>query len=126
VLCSRFIRAGVVQWQYRSFPSFGRGFDSHRPLQFSAKISVDSAALTRDQAFAITEIREDTTGGTGDGEAKQVLRITVKFVDKLKELELLCRHIGLLKDTINVNLRRDEEIIEGIAEGRKRAQEQEP
>src|SRR5258707_612873 len=27
------IRAGVVQWQYRSFPSFGRGFDSHRPLQ---------------------------------------------------------------------------------------------
>ncbi len=26
-------RAGVVQWQYRSFPSFGRGFDSHRPLQ---------------------------------------------------------------------------------------------
>src|ERR1700730_9217470 len=26
-------RAGVVQWQYRTFPSFGRGFDSHRPLQ---------------------------------------------------------------------------------------------
>src|SRR5262249_55985139 len=26
-------RAGVVQWQNRSFPSFGRGFDSHRPLQ---------------------------------------------------------------------------------------------
>ena len=28
-------RAGVVQWQNRSFPSFGRGFDSHRPLQKS-------------------------------------------------------------------------------------------
>jgi hypothetical protein len=28
-------RAGVVQWQYRSFPSFGRGFDSHRPLHNS-------------------------------------------------------------------------------------------
>src|SRR5579859_8291345 len=27
--------AGVVQWQYRSFPSFGRGFDSHRPLHNS-------------------------------------------------------------------------------------------
>ena len=26
-------RAGVVQWQNGSFPSFGRGFDSHRPLQ---------------------------------------------------------------------------------------------
>src|SRR5258708_40308603 len=25
-------RAGVVQWQYRGFPRFGRGFDSHRPL----------------------------------------------------------------------------------------------
>ena len=25
-------QAGVVQWQNRSFPSFGRGFDSHRPL----------------------------------------------------------------------------------------------
>ena len=25
-------RAGVVQWQNGSFPSFGRGFDSHRPL----------------------------------------------------------------------------------------------
>jgi PilZ domain len=28
-------RAGVVQWQYRSFPSFGHGFDSRRPLQQS-------------------------------------------------------------------------------------------
>src|SRR5579859_6161516 len=28
-------RAGVVQWQYRSFPSFGRGFDSHRPLHIA-------------------------------------------------------------------------------------------
>ena len=26
-------RAGVVQWQYRSFPSFRYGFDSRRPLQ---------------------------------------------------------------------------------------------
>ncbi len=25
--------AGVIQWQNRSFPSFLRGFDSHRPLQ---------------------------------------------------------------------------------------------
>src|ERR1700676_3300852 len=30
-------RAGVVQWQYRSFPSFGRGFDSHRPLHNKSK-----------------------------------------------------------------------------------------
>src|SRR5882762_1745567 len=35
-------RAGVVQWQYRSFPSFGRGFDSHRPLQKSPKIKFNA------------------------------------------------------------------------------------
>ena len=28
--------AGVIQWQNRSFPSFLRGFDSHRPLQLWA------------------------------------------------------------------------------------------
>ena len=26
-------KAGVIQWQNRSFPSFLRGFDSHRRLQ---------------------------------------------------------------------------------------------
>jgi hypothetical protein len=34
-------RAGVVQWQYRSFPSFGRGFDSHRPLQSNQTVTDD-------------------------------------------------------------------------------------
>src|ERR1700675_332379 len=31
-------RAGVVQWQYRSFPSFGRGFDSDRPLHIPLRL----------------------------------------------------------------------------------------
>src|SRR5579863_5118167 len=34
-ILQEFAWAGVVQWQYRSFPSFGRGFDSHRPLHNS-------------------------------------------------------------------------------------------
>ena len=34
---SLIIRVGVVQWQYRSFPSFGHGFDSRRPLQISLR-----------------------------------------------------------------------------------------
>src|SRR5215469_16304449 len=35
--------AGVVQWQNRSFPSFGRGFDSHRPLQKSRDFAAATA-----------------------------------------------------------------------------------
>ena len=32
--------AGVIQWQNRSFPSFLRGFDSHRPLQFLIRLFI--------------------------------------------------------------------------------------
>src|SRR5438105_15686487 len=43
-LCAEFrtqgntARAGVVQWQNGSFPSCIRGFDSLRPLQYTARI----------------------------------------------------------------------------------------
>src|SRR6185437_11555308 len=46
VSCTLFAsRAGVVQWQYRSFPSFGRGFDSHRPLQLTRKFKLNRLPL---------------------------------------------------------------------------------
>ena len=32
--------AGVIQWQNRSFPSFLRGFDSHRPLHFLIRLFI--------------------------------------------------------------------------------------
>ena len=63
---------------------------------------VDLSALTRDQAAAISEITVDTTGGTGDGERRLVLRTKIKLVDKTKNLELLCRHLGMLNDRLQV------------------------
>lgn len=63
---------------------------------------IDLSALTRDQAAAIQEIREDTTGGSGDGERKQVIRTTFKLADKKAALELLGRHLGMFQDNLKV------------------------
>lgn len=63
---------------------------------------LDLSTLSRDQAAAIQEIREDTTGGSGDGERRLVLRTTFKLSDKTKNLELLCRHLGMLQDKLQV------------------------
>jgi len=58
--------------------------------------------VSRDQYAAVQEIREDTTGGAGDGERKAVLRTTVKLADKTKNLELLGRHLKLFSDKLEV------------------------
>lgn len=62
--------------------------------------NIDLSALTREQAAAIQEIRSDTTGGTGDGERRQVLRTTFKLADKGANLERLGRHLKLFTDKI--------------------------
>lgn len=54
--------------------------------------------ITKDQWAAVQEIREDTAGGAGDGERKLILRTTLKLSDKTKNLELLYRRLGMLKD----------------------------
>lgn len=71
---------------------------------------LDFSTLTRDQAAAIQEIREDTTGGTGDGERKLVLRATFKLADKGANLERLGRHLGMFQDNVKVTG------LEGLAE----------
>lgn len=66
--------------------------------------------LTRDQAAAIQEITEDTTGGSGDGERRLVLRTKFKLSDKAKNLELLGRHLGMFKDVT------EHQGLDGLAE----------
>jgi phage terminase small subunit len=63
---------------------------------------ISLSELSRDDWAAVQEIREDTTGGSGDGERKAILRTTLKLSDKTKNLELLYRRLGLLKDNVKV------------------------
>lgn len=71
---------------------------------------VDFSATTRDQMAAVAEITEDTTGGSGDGERKVVLRTKVKLYDKIKALELLGKHLKLYTEKI------EHSGLEGLAE----------
>lgn len=61
---------------------------------------MDLSELTRDQAAAIQEIREDATGGSGDGERKKVVRTTLKLVGKTAALELLGKHLNIFSDKV--------------------------
>ena len=67
------------------------------------KAILDMSTITRDQFAAVQEIREDATGGTGDGERKVVLRTTLKLSDKTKNLELLGRHLGMFNDKLAIS-----------------------
>lgn len=70
----------------------------------NGQADIDLSKLTRDQAAAISEITVDTTGGTGDGERRKVLRTKIKLVDKTKNLELLARHLGMLNERLQMQL----------------------
>lgn len=65
-------------------------------------IGLNLAGISRDQAAAIQEITEDTTGGTGDGERRLILRTKFKLADKRGSLELLGRHLGMFQDNVKV------------------------
>lgn len=79
-------------------------------VDVDGKPVLDLSAISRDQFAAVQEIREDTTGGSGDGERKVVVRTTVKLADKTKNLELLGRHLGMFQDNVKVTG------LEGLAE----------
>ncbi len=63
---------------------------------------LDFSKLDRDKFAAVQEIREDATGGVGDGERKVVLRTTLKLADKTKNLDMLMRHLGLYNDKLAI------------------------
>lgn len=60
--------------------------------------SVDVSKFTPDQWAAMGEYRVDSTGGTGDGERRLVLRTTVRPWDKLKACDLLGKYLKLWTD----------------------------
>jgi phage terminase small subunit len=64
---------------------------------------IDLSKISKDQWAAVHEIREDATGGGGDGERRLILRTTLKLSDKTKNLELLYRRLGLLQDNLKVS-----------------------
>jgi phage terminase small subunit len=82
------------------------------------QMDIDLSRLTREQAAAIQEITVDTTGGSGDGERRKVLRTKFKLADKGLNLERLGRHLKLFTDKIEVST--DSAIIARLVEGRKR------
>lgn len=79
---------------------------------------LDLSNISRDQFAAIQEIREDTTGGSGDGERKQVVRTTLKLVNKTQNLELLMKHLGMLQEKIEIHHR---VTLERVLESKQKA-----
>ncbi len=79
----------------------------------------DYSKLTREQAAAIQEITMDTTGGSGDGERKLVLRTKFKLGDKRGSLELLGKHLKLFTERIEHSA--DTSLADLIAAARSRA-----
>ena len=72
----------------------------------------DSTVLTDEQAAAIAEVGETVTKDGGS--------TRIKRHDKVKALELLMRHKGMLNDKLNIN---GELNVSALGKGRERAKE---
>ena len=81
---------------------FSNMLDYMRLDEDGKPVGLDLRNLTRDQAAAIQEVTEDTTGGTGDGERRLILRTKFKLADKGANLERLGRHLGMFQDNVKI------------------------
>lgn len=67
------------------------------------KYVLDMSRCDRSHMAAVQELTEDTTGGSGDGERKLVVRTKIKLSNKTDALQLLARHLGMLHDKTEVS-----------------------
>ena len=79
---------------------------------------LDPAALTREQAAAIAEVRMEEGGKAGGGAVRDTAargprRVRVKLADKSRNLELIGRHLGLFPRTAPRVTPKGEDGVEG-------------
>lgn len=65
---------------------------------------IDFTLTTHPQFAAVQEISEDVTGGTGDGERRQVLRRKIKLQPKVQALEILADHLHLRDQRVELDI----------------------
>lgn len=66
-------------------------------------VRVDLSKLTRDQAAAIVEVQtEEVLEGSGES-AQWVRKVKFKLADKKGPLELLAKHLGMLRDKLELS-----------------------
>lgn len=72
-------------------------------IQKDGSAYIDLSSMTRDQAAAVQEITVDEyVEGRGD-DARPVKKVKLRFLDKIKALELLGRHLALFIDRHKVS-----------------------
>jgi phage terminase small subunit len=83
-----------------AFSNMGDYVTATEDGQFDLSLS----AISREKWAAIQEITVDTTGGSGDGERRRVLRTRFKLASKKENLELLAKYLQLLTDRKEVQI----------------------
>ena len=79
----------------------------------------DMNKMTPDMAAAMSEFQTEVYQEGRGMEAQDVKKIRLKLNDKLRALEMLCRHLGLFNDSME--LKGEMTLVDRIQKGRERA-----